>query len=35
MLETESMARRIRENHKGRQERDERILGASRTAEGA
>ena len=28
MLETETMARRIRENHKGRLERDERILAA-------
>jgi alkylation response protein AidB-like acyl-CoA dehydrogenase len=28
MLETEAMARRIRENHKGRLERDERILAA-------
>ena len=34
MLETETMARRIRENHKGRLERDERILAEYAKQEG-
>jgi len=34
MLETETMARRIRENHKGRIERDERILAAYASSKG-
>ena len=34
MIETEAVARRIRENHKGRRERDERILAAYAAAEG-
>jgi alkylation response protein AidB-like acyl-CoA dehydrogenase len=34
MLETEAMARRIRENHQGRIERDERILAAYQEEEG-
>jgi hypothetical protein len=34
MIETESMARRIRENHKGRLERDERILAGYAASEG-